>query len=361
MIKIIFSYTVLFSMLIFSACQSETSTSKVEEAPEEVTVIDNSPIEHIDTVIQENEPLLEEETTETISEEVKPEQSSKTAPTKKSSTKTEVPKPKSTTSQSNPTVVKEEKPSPSKSEKPKVVTAPTSSPKVEPKKPTTEVKKEVTPTKIAFSHNIWDGLLKKHVSSTGKVNYTGFKKDKQQLDAYLALLSENAPKSNASRNDQIAFWINAYNAFTVDLIIDNYPISSILKLDDGKTWHVKRITIGGKKYALNDIEKNILIGRFKEGRIHFAINCAAQSCPPLKNKAWNGKTLNADLDRASKDFINNSKYNQFAKKTAKLSRIFEWYSADFGDVTTFINKYANTPIGKKTKVSYNEYDWDLNK
>ena len=132
------------------------------------------------------------------------------------------------------------------------------------KKPVVASKKaEVAPKKVekpakAFSHDDWNALLQKYVSSTGKVNYAGFKKDKAKLDAYLKLLSANEP-SGKSRNDQMAYWINAYNAFTVDLIADNYPVSSILKLDNGKTWMVKRITIGGKKYSLEDIEKKVLI------------------------------------------------------------------------------------------------------
>ena len=133
------------------------------------------------------------------------------------------------------------------------------------------------------------------MSSAGKVNYAGFKKDKAKLQAYLSLLSKNAPTSKMSRSDQIAFWINAYNAHTVDLIVKNYPISSITKLDNGKTWYVKRITIGGKKYSLDDIEKKILIGKFKEPRVHFAVNCAAKSCPPLKNRAWKGSSLTETL------------------------------------------------------------------
>jgi hypothetical protein len=210
-----------------------------------------------------------------------------------------------------------------------------------------------------FSHAIWNDLLQKHVSAAGKVNYVGFKQDKAKLQSYLDLLAANEPSAK-SKNDQIAYWINAYNAFTIDLILDNYPITSILKLDNGKTWHVQRITIGGKKYSLDDIEKKILIGKFKEPRVHFAVNCAAKSCPPLKNKAWEGSSLNADLDRAAMNFVNNTAYNKIDQKTAALSQIFNWYKGDFGDVNAFINKYANQQITAKTKVSYNEYNWDLN-
>ena len=88
---------------------------------------------------------------------------------------------------------------------------------------------------------------------------------------------------------KMAYWINVYNAFTIKMIVDNYPVSSITKLHGGKPWDVKWIELGEKKYSLNEIEHNILRPQFKDARIHFAVNCAAQSCPPILNKAWTEK------------------------------------------------------------------------
>jgi Protein of unknown function, DUF547 len=151
-------------------------------------------------------------------------------------------------------------------------------------KPITVEKPKSKPVKmLGFDHSVWDNLLKKHVSATGKVNYKGFKTDLELLDAYMRSLNENAPTENASKEERLAYWINAYNAVTVRLIVGNYPLTSITKLDGGKPWDVKRYSNGSKKISLNDIENNIL-RPMGDARIHFALNCAAKSCPPLLNE-----------------------------------------------------------------------------
>ena len=144
-------------------------------------------------------------------------------------------------------------------------------------------------------------------------------------------------------------------------MIQKYPISSILKIHGGDVWHKAKINVGGKITTLSNIESKILIGKYKEARVHFAINCAAKSCPPLMNRAWKAATLKADLDKRTKAFINNKSYNTLSSKSPKLSKIFEWYAKDFGNVTTFVNKYAKVKISKSAKIAYNEYNWDLNK
>jgi hypothetical protein len=210
------------------------------------------------------------------------------------------------------------------------------------------------------SHEAWDVLLKKHVSATGQVNYKGIKAEKSKLEDYLKTLSTNAPEESWSKAEQMAFWINAYNAFTVKLIVDNYPTSSITKVDAGKPWDQKWIKIGSKTYTLNNIENDILRPQFKDARIHFAVNCAAKSCPPLLNAAWTAANLNANLDAQAKKFINNPAFNKLSEKKAEVSKIFEWYAADFGKLIDFLNKYATTKVSAKAKVSYLEYDWGLN-
>lgn len=209
-------------------------------------------------------------------------------------------------------------------------------------------------------HAGFDSLLQKNVTPSGKVNYKGFIADKPALDAYLQLLSENVPANSASREEKMAFWINAYNAFTIDLIARNYPTTSILKFDNGKTWDVKRIKLGGKKYSLNQIENDILRPQFKDARIHFAINCAAQSCPPLYNHTFEADQLDSLLDLRTRQFVNDKKYNSLSAKSVKVSKIFEWYAADFGNLNAFLNKYSTVKIGSKATVGYNEYNWDLN-
>ena len=210
------------------------------------------------------------------------------------------------------------------------------------------------------NHADWDALLKKYVSSDGKVNYKGFKKDKAKLDAYCDIISKSAPETTWKKEDLMAFWINAYNAYTIKVIVDNYPISSIQKLDGGKPWDVKRITINGVKFSLNDIENNVLRKNYKDARIHFAVNCAAKSCPTLLNKAFTAENLNAILDSQTKKFINNAAFNTISAKEIKISKIFDWYGSDFGDLIVFINKYSDKKADKDAKVNFTDYNWNLN-
>ncbi len=357
--------------IITSQSKNEDNSETIKEVVGEV---DDNNLNVVDSIDLDTSTTDEVAKKTTITEAEVPEKpeakvvtaKEKTPPTKKKKlTKNTTNRPKEVTpitpvkkKTPQPPIVKKETPSPKVTPK-KTTTKPITVPKTE-SKPKPAVPKKEVPV-IKFSHNDWDKLLRKYVSANGNVNYAGFKKDKTALKSYLKLLSDNPPKSSDSRNKKLAYWINAYNAFTIDLIVENYPIKSILKLDGGKTWYVKRITIGGKKYSLSGIEKNILIGRFKEARIHFAINCAAKSCPPIMNRAWTAQNLNNNLDQATRNFINNQKFNQIKKKSAKLSPIFDWYQADFGNVIQFINQYSATKMSTKAKLQYIDYNWDLNK
>ena len=206
----------------------------------------------------------------------------------------------------------------------------------------------------------WDVFLKKYVSATGDVDYKRIKANRKELDAITKTFGAPSVLTSWSKNDQLAFWINAYNVFTIDLIVNNYPIKSIQSLDGGKPWDVKRITIGGKKYSLNNIENDIIRPQFKDARIHFAVNCAAKSCPPILNGAFFGKSLDAQLDEVTKKFVNNAKYQNIVPSKLTLSKIFDWYAVDFGDIVTFINKYSNVKVNKNASITYREYDWALN-
>jgi hypothetical protein len=210
------------------------------------------------------------------------------------------------------------------------------------------------------SHEPWDKLLGQHVGTDGKVNYKGLKNDKAKLDAYLLALQNNPPQDGWTRNETMAFWINAYNAFTVKMILDNYPLTSIMKLDGGKPWDKKWIKLGSKTYSLNNIENDILRPHYREARIHFAVNCAAKSCPPLLNKAWTADNLESNFDKQARAFVNNPKFNTISANRVKVSKIFEWYAADFGNLIEFLNKFSTTRISPNAKVEYVEYDWGLN-
>lgn len=209
-------------------------------------------------------------------------------------------------------------------------------------------------------YKAWDTFLKKYVSATGDVDYKSIKANKKELDAITKTFSATSVLSSWSKSDQLAFWINAYNAFTIDLIVNNYPLKSIQGLDGGKPWDVKRINIGGKKYSLNNIENDIIRPQFKDARIHFAVNCAAKSCPPILNGAFFGKTLDTQLDEVTKKYINNANYQTITDSSMSLSKIFDWYAQDFGDIRIFINKYSVVKVNKNSNIKFRDYDWSLN-
>jgi hypothetical protein len=133
-----------------------------------------------------------------------------------------------------------------------------------------------------------------------------------------------------------------------------------MNFDGGKTWDVRRIKIGDKKYSLNNIENDIIRPQFKDPRIHFAVNCAAKSCPPLWNRAFTAENLETALEARTKAFINDPKYNTLSGARAQVSKIFDWYGADFGDLKKFLNQYANTKLKASAVVAFSEYNWDLN-
>lgn len=212
---------------------------------------------------------------------------------------------------------------------------------------------------IKMDHSSFDALLKAHVAGNGAVDYKGLKADEAKLDAYITLLAKEIPSESWSKEEAKAYWLNAYNANTIKLILDKYPVKSIQDINKGKPWDIDFITLAGKKYTLNNIENDIIRPTYNDPRIHFAINCAAKSCPPLANAAFTAENVDSMLDARAKSFIN-SKANTLKGKTIKISKIFDWYQKDFGDVVTFINKYAAQKVEPNVKLTYSEYDWSLN-
>jgi len=220
------------------------------------------------------------------------------------------------------------------------------------------------------SHVLWDKLLHRHVKTDGFVDYKGFIRDSVEFKQYLALLSGANPDSkNWTREEKMAFWINAYNAFTVQLIVDNYPISSIKDIKRGlvfvnTVWDIKFIRIGGKTYDLNNIEHSILRPEFKDARVHAAINCASYSCPVLRSEAFTADKLDAQLPDAMRRFVNDPLRNRVSAKKAEISEIFKWFRGDFvrdaGSVRAYINRYAGERLASNGKISYINYGWSLN-
>lgn len=210
-------------------------------------------------------------------------------------------------------------------------------------------------------HSTWNDLLKKYVSSSGKVNYKGLKGEKTKIDNYINQLTAFTSQTNWSRNEKLAYWINLYNALTVKLILDHYPIKSITDLYGGQPWDRTLVSIGSKSYSLNNIENDIIRPKFNDARIHFAVNCAAKSCPQLMNSAFLPEKLNYQLNKQANGFINGSK-NNITPNAIIISKIFEWYKDDFknGNIIEFLNQYSNVEITPNTSINFNEYDWNLN-
>jgi hypothetical protein len=199
------------------------------------------------------------------------------------------------------------------------------------------------------------------VSLSGKVNYVGMKSKLNEIQSYISNLESLSNQSTWSKNEKLAYWINLYNAATVRLIVQSYPTSSITNINGGKPWDKKVVTISGKAYSLNQIENDIIRPKFKEPRIHFAVNCAAVSCPKIMNSAFTADNLNYQLTKQAKAFINGSK-NSITEGSIEISKIFEWYAVDFGSsVIEYLNKYSTTTINSDATITYKAYNWDLNK
>ena len=223
----------------------------------------------------------------------------------------------------------------------------------------------------AVDHSAYDQLLKKHVSAKGLVDYKGFKADETAFNKYLALLSANPPTDQTPKNEQMAYWINAYNAYTIRLILDHYPVKSIkdigskIKIPFVTTpWAAKFFSIGGNKMSLDNIEHGTLRKKYNDPRIHFSLVCASISCPRLRNEAYTAAKLDAQLDDQGRDFLNDPTKNKVGKDKAELSNYFNWYKGDWKDngqsVAKWVNKYSTTKMTDDTDVSYLDYNWNLN-
>jgi len=220
-----------------------------------------------------------------------------------------------------------------------------------------------------IDHTIYAELLGKYVSN-GRVDYSGFKSEEANLDRYLENLAA-VDTQNLARGDQFAFYINAYNAWTIKLILTGYPgVQSIKDLAGlfQSPWKKKIVRIDRKVVTLDHVEHNILRPRFKDPRIHFAINCAAKSCPPLRSEPYTGERIDQQLDDSTAKFLNSTSSYRIEGNTFYVSRIFKWFAQDFGnDVLQFYMQYASEGLKKKLeanksrlKIAYLDYDWGLN-
>lgn len=238
-------------------------------------------------------------------------------------------------------------------------------------------------------HTVWNRLLQDHVvwirgGVASQTDYDGFAADRQRLDQYLASLSAVTETQYQSwtRNQKLAFLINAYNAFTVQLILDHYPgIESIKDIGGwfGSPWKQDFFELRGKKHSLDDIEQTMIRQHFKEPRIHMAVNCASIGCPALADTAYVASDLDAQLTQAVNRFLSDHSRNRYddAGRTFKVSSIFDWYGADWnadsgypqgvrGFLVDHLSRLSEgaTPPRLEVRgadIEYLDYDWSLNK
>ncbi len=218
-------------------------------------------------------------------------------------------------------------------------------------------------------HSIYGELLGKYVRN-GVVDYGGLKREEKTVNQYLEQL-ERTHTQDLSSNEQLAFYINAYNVKTIKLVLMGYPgIKSIKEMGSvwSSPWRKQLCKIDGKLMSLDDIENQIVRPRFQDPRTHFALNCASKSCPPLLSEPYRGDVLDRQLDSSSRAFINNPQRNYLKGNTLYVSKIFDWYAGDFKEgVFGFFMKFAEPNLKKqleeradRIKIEYLDYDWSLN-
>lgn len=213
---------------------------------------------------------------------------------------------------------------------------------------------------IKADHSEWSALLSQYVNRKGQVNYRGFMKDSTALNDYLEHLGENAPAEDSGRNEKLAYYINLYNAATVKLILDHYPLKSIK--DIKKPWDREWVKVGKATLSLGQIEHDIL-RKMKEPRIHFAINCASLSCPKLWNRAFTANELDEQLHMVTRGFVRDNTHNRISRDAVELSKIFKWYKGDFteeGSLLEYIAPYTEIRPDHYARISYKDYNWSLN-
>ncbi len=221
-----------------------------------------------------------------------------------------------------------------------------------------------------FDHSAFDALLRKHVDAAGWIDYAGLLKESATLDAYIARLGDVA-FAELDRDVKLALLINAYNAFTLRLILDYYPIMTIKDIPAAKRWDAKRWHLGGMTLSLNQIEHEQIRPKFAEPRIHFALVCAAIGCPKLRNEAYDASKIEEQLEDQTRYVHAHDRWFQYqpGAKEVRLTKLYDWYGADFKQVADSVLAFAarysvplKASVDKRTKlrIKWLDYDWKLN-
>ena len=214
----------------------------------------------------------------------------------------------------------------------------------------------------------FSGLLSACVTPDGLVDYRSLKVQRKLLDDYFLFLENNQLRLTADSASAKSYWINYYNTATLRIVLSRYPLKSMRDIPTASLgyetiWEVPLHKINGRKYSLNQVERELLMDRFQDPRIHFALVCGAQSCPPLRRELYEPCKLDEQLDDQARIFLSNPKWNQITGTTSTLSPIFKWYRADFQMSGQPLHKVLASYIGRPVKsevFEYSEYDWSLN-
>ncbi|MBC5994292.1 DUF547 domain-containing protein [Pontibacter cellulosilyticus] len=203
-------------------------------------------------------------------------------------------------------------------------------------------------------------LLQKYVKD-GQVKYKALQQDVPRLEQ-LAKQIAAYDLSKASGAEKKAFYINAYNVLVLRQVMEHYPLKSVI--DVPGFFDKQKYKVAGEYLTLNELEKKKLLLPYKDARIHFALVCAAKSCPPLLDEAYTPELVEKQLEAQTRLALNNSTFMKVQPKQVQVSEIFKWYEADFlaeaPGILAYINKYRNKPIPKQNKVGYYTYNWALN-
>jgi len=224
-----------------------------------------------------------------------------------------------------------------------------------------------------ISHYLFDELLASNVNDSAVLRTLDYKNisasDKKKLTTYLTQLQSIDPRLY-SKDEQLAYWVNLYNALVVNLVITHYPIDSIKNIGDGFTgpWNIELANISGKPITLNKIEHGILRPLWKDSRIHYVINCASTGCPDLPTQSFSSVNINQQLNSAAVRFVNQNKGVNVVNNNVTLSSIYKWFSVDFGSsdqhLINHLKKYALPPLRSELEVFSDtleyDYDWSLN-
>ncbi len=220
-------------------------------------------------------------------------------------------------------------------------------------------------------NRLYAELLAKHTRD-GLVDYASFKMEHQKLKEYLAHLAGINP-DELSRNAAFAYYVNLYNAATIDLVLENYPgVDSIKDIGGffGNPWKIEFITLKGEMVHLDHVEHQILRPTYKDPRVHFAVNCASLGCPPLHDKPFEGETLDATLDELTRRNMTDPAHTRLEGDDLYVSKVFKWFGEDWGrkeDKVDFVLKHSShaqaaqiEQLGSRLNLKYARWDWALN-